>query len=363
VPPSAAIRYSVCSGADSCDADTLGRADGVAVAFGVGRLVVAGRRVAAAVGDGFGRLDVRGALGDGATSARPRRTSVYRRLTSIATGDSEVRAGARPTRTPSQETETATTATAIQAAKYLQLRSMITVSLGCIFVAMPQVLVIEDDQDVREAVGRLLVASGHDVRLCGTALDGLHEVAAWQPHVVVLDLGLPDLDGTAVLRRIRATSQLPVLVATAREQESEMIRLLRAGADDYVVKPYSAEQIEARIAALLRRGAGPVSAEIVVGGLVVNPMARTASLDGAALNLSRREFDLLAHLARHTGTVVTRRQLLKEVWPSESHSAETVDVHLTWLRRKLGERAAAPRYLHTVRGVGIRLSPPEEPGG
>jgi len=226
---------------------------------------------------------------------------------------------------------------------------------------MPQVLVIEDDRDVREAVGRLLAANGHEVRLCGAALDGLHEVGTWQPDVVVLDLGLPDLDGTAVLRRIRATSQVPILVATARDQESEMIRLLRAGADDYVVKPYSAEQIEARIAALLRRGAGPVTAELVVGGLVVDRRARTATLDGVPLSLSRREFDLLAYLARQAGTVVTRRQLLQDVWPSESHSAETVDVHITWLRRKLGERAAAPRYLHTVRGVGVRLSPPGDP--
>jgi len=226
---------------------------------------------------------------------------------------------------------------------------------------MPRVLVIEDDRDVREAVGRLLAASGHEVRLCGAALDGLHEVGTWQPDVVVLDLGLPDLDGTAVLRRIRATSLVPILVATARDQESEMIRLLRAGADDYVVKPYSAEQIEARIAALLRRGS-PVTAELVVGGLVVDRRARTATLDGVPLGLSRREFDLLAYLARQPGTVVTRRQLLQDVWPSESHSAETVDVHITWLRRKLGERAAAPRYLHTVRGVGVRLSPPGDPG-
>lgn len=223
---------------------------------------------------------------------------------------------------------------------------------------MPQVLVIEDDPDVRDAVGRLLTASGHVVRLCGVALDGLREVTAWQPDVVVLDLGLPDLDGAAVLRRIRATSQVPVVIATARVQESEMIRLLRAGADDYVVKPYSAEQIEARIAALLRRGGAPVSAEVAVGGLVVDPLARTAALDGAPLSLSRREFDLLAYLVQRPDTVVTRRQLLEDVWPLDSRSAETVDVHVTWLRRKLGERAAAPRYLHTVRGVGIRLSAP-----
>jgi DNA-binding response OmpR family regulator len=226
---------------------------------------------------------------------------------------------------------------------------------------MAQVLVIEDDVDVRDAIGRLLTATGHDVRLCATALDGLREVAARPPDIVVLDLGLPDLDGAAVLSRIRATSQVPIVVATAREAESEMIRLLRAGADDYVVKPYSAEQIEARIAAMLRRGRGGAPAALVVGGLVLDPQGRTAALDGTPLQLSRLEFDLLAYLMERAGKVVTRRQLLTDVWPAESRSMETVDVHVTWLRRKLGERAAQPRYLHTVRGVGIRLSAPEQP--
>jgi DNA-binding response OmpR family regulator len=226
---------------------------------------------------------------------------------------------------------------------------------------MPHVLVIEDDVDVRDAIGRLLTATGHEVRLCATALDGLREVAARPPDIVVLDLGLPDLDGAAVLSRIRATSQVPIVVATAREAESEMIRLLRAGADDYVVKPYSAEQIEARIAAMLRRGRGGTPAGLTVGGLTLDAPARTASLDGTPLQLSRLEFDLLAYLMERAGKVVTRRQLLTDVWPDESRSLETVDVHVTWLRRKLGERAAQPRYLHTVRGVGIRLSAPEQP--
>ncbi|MFI5497228.1 response regulator transcription factor [Actinoplanes sp. NPDC051859] len=223
-------------------------------------------------------------------------------------------------------------------------------------------LVIEDDRDIREAIDRLLSVTGHVVRLCAAALDGLRELASWRPDVVVLDLNLPDLDGATVLRRIRATSAVPVVVATARGAESEMISLLRAGADDYVVKPYSAEQLEARIAAVLRRGVTPPEASTLVqGGLELDPEARTASLDGAPLQLSRLEFDLLAYLMQRAGKVVTRRQLLDEVWCSESRSLETVDVHVTWLRRKLGERAAEPRYLHTVRGVGIRLSAPGEP--
>ncbi|WP_203816045.1 response regulator transcription factor [Paractinoplanes ferrugineus] len=221
-------------------------------------------------------------------------------------------------------------------------------------------LVIEDDADVREALGRLLNATGHLVRLCERALDGLRDAAQWDPDVVVLDLGLPDLDGTTVLRNIRLVSQVPIVVATAREGEAEMIRLLRAGADDYVVKPYSAEQIEARIAAVLRRGTAPASRILTVGGLTLDPDARSASLDGETLHLSRLEFDLLAYLMQRPGKVVDRRQLLADVWPAESRSIETVDVHVTWLRRKLGERAANPRYLHTVRGVGIQLSAPKQ---
>ena len=227
---------------------------------------------------------------------------------------------------------------------------------------MVHVLVIEDDRDIREAVDRLLSTTGHDVRLCATALEGLRELASRRPDVVVLDLNLPDLDGASVLRRIRAASAVPVVVATARGAESEMIRLLRAGADDYVVKPYSAEQLEARIAAVLRRGGGPTGATLRLGGLELDPQARTASLDGTPMPLSRLEFDLLAYLMRHAGKVVTRRQVLDDVWGPEGRSPETVDVHVTWLRRKLGERAAAPRYLHTVRGVGIRLSAPEDAG-
>ena len=225
---------------------------------------------------------------------------------------------------------------------------------------MAHVLVIEDDRDIREAIDRLLSTGGHVVRLCATALDGLRELAGRPPDVVVLDLNLPDLDGATVLRRIRAVSAVPVVVATARGAESEMIRLLRAGADDYVVKPYSAEQLEARIAAVLRRGAGPVASTLAVGGLELDPQARTASLDGTPMQLSRLEFDLLAYLMQRAGKVVTRRQVLDSVWGTEGRSLETVDVHVTWLRRKLGERAAAPRYLHTVRGVGIRLSAPQE---
>jgi DNA-binding response OmpR family regulator len=179
---------------------------------------------------------------------------------------------------------------------------------------------------------------------------------------VVLDLGLPDLDGTDVLRMLRGVSTVPVIVATARDDDAEIVRLLDAGADDYVVKPYSASHLDARIRAVLRRGAVPkegAGGDLSVGGLRIDPDRRTASLDGVALDLSRLEFDLLAHLARRSPEVVARRELLAEVWRQPHGGADkTIDVHLSWLRRKLGESAGEPRYLHTVRGVGIKLEPP-----
>jgi DNA-binding response OmpR family regulator len=229
------------------------------------------------------------------------------------------------------------------------------------------VLVIEDDQRIREVVASALVASGHAVRTEARGADGLAAVVDWQPDVVVLDLGLPDLDGADVLRMLRGVSAVPVIVATARDDETEVVRLLDAGADDYVVKPYSASQLDARIRAVLRRaahggstGAGP-DGVLVVGDLVLDPQRRSATLASAPLDLTRLEFDLLAHLLRRSPEVVSRRELLAEVWRQPHGGADkTIDVHLSWLRRKLGESASEPRYLHTVRGVGIKL---EAPGG
>lgn len=232
------------------------------------------------------------------------------------------------------------------------------------FGGMASVLVVEDDQRIRETVARSLTDSGHAVRTEGRGADALSAVVDWRPDVLVLDLGLPDLDGADVLRMVRSVSTVPVIVATARDDEAEVVRLLDAGADDYVVKPYSSAQLDARIRAVLRRGSdggGDVRAPIHVGELEVDPDRRTASLAGAPLELSRLEFDLLAHLARRSPEVVARRELLAEVWRQPHGGADkTIDVHLSWLRRKLGESATAPRYLHTVRGVGIKL---EQPAG
>ncbi|HEX3711789.1 MAG TPA: response regulator transcription factor [Trebonia sp.] len=225
---------------------------------------------------------------------------------------------------------------------------------------MARVLIVEDDPYVRSAMAAELTQRSHVVRTAGTALDGLREVSHRPPEVVVLDLGLPDLDGGQALKMMRAIAAMPVLVATARDTEAEIIRLLNDGADDYVVKPFSGEHLAARVAALLRR-AGQDSAPalvIAVAGVHVDLARREALLDGQRLELSRREFDLLAYLAARPGTVVPRGELLTEVWHQAYGDDQTIDVHVSWLRRKLGETAARPRYLHTVRGVGVMLDAP-----
>ena len=225
---------------------------------------------------------------------------------------------------------------------------------------MPQLLLIEDDPAIRVALTRALTERGHGVQSAASGMDGLHQAVEGRPDLVVLDLGLPDMDGCMVLQMLRAVSQVPVIVATAQDDERTTIKALDAGADDYVVKPFAAEHLDARIRAVLRRGTtGETPSVLTVGGLVVDGQAREARLDGRPLDLSRLEFDLLAHLAANAGTVVSKRDLLADVWHLPYGGADkTVDVHLSWLRRKLGETASEPVYLHSVRGVGVKLVAP-----
>ncbi|MEU4898494.1 response regulator transcription factor [Streptomyces sp. NPDC044780] len=235
---------------------------------------------------------------------------------------------------------------------------------------MASVLVVEDDQFVRSALIRQLTEASHAVRSVGTALEALREVAHIGFDVVILDLGLPDLDGAEALKMLRGITDVPVIVATARDDEAEIVRMLNDGADDYLVKPFSVAHLSARMTAVLRRSRGGAAGEpggaaappavLRVGGLAVDPLRRQAELDGVALDLTRREFDLLAYLAGRPGVVVPRRELLTEVWRQAYGDDQTIDVHLSWLRRKLGETAARPRYLHTLRGVGVKLEPPAE---
>jgi two-component system KDP operon response regulator KdpE len=226
--------------------------------------------------------------------------------------------------------------------------------------SVPQLLLVEDDPAIRTALARALTERGHGVRTEPTGMGGLHAAVEDRPDLVVLDLGLPDVDGCVLLTMLRAVSDVPVIVATARDDERETVRALDAGADDYVVKPFAAEHLDARIRAVLRRGtSAEPAAAMVVGGLSIDSRARVATLDGQPLDLTRLEFDLLAHLAAHAGTVVSKRELLADVWHSPyGGNDKTVDVHLSWLRRKLGESASAPRYVHSVRGVGVKLVAP-----
>jgi len=225
---------------------------------------------------------------------------------------------------------------------------------------MPHILILEDDPRVRSALLRALTERGYGASSTGAGMAGLDAALRDRPDLVVLDLGLPDIDGHQVLRMIRAVSRVPVIVATARDDEAEIVRALDSGADDYLVKPFGAAQLDARIRAVLRRVAeGERPGPLTVGGLVLDVAARTARLDGQPLELTPREFDLLRYLAERPGQVVGKRELLAEVWHQPYGGAEkTVDVHLSWLRRKLGETAQAPRYLHTVRSVGVRLEAP-----
>jgi DNA-binding response OmpR family regulator len=221
------------------------------------------------------------------------------------------------------------------------------------------VLVAEDDSASRTATRLFLQRVGYRV---GEATDGpgtLREASLGRYDLVVLDLGLPGLDGEEVLARLRRDSALPVIVLTGRSEESERVRVLNLGADDYVVKPCSLPELEARIRAVLRRGQ-PTQADsrIEHGGLVVDRAAHRVEVDGNPVDLTPKEFDLLAFLAATPDQVFTREELLEHVWGStqEWQDPATVTEHVRRLRLKLEPDPATPRWLHTVRGIGYRFS-------
>ncbi len=225
---------------------------------------------------------------------------------------------------------------------------------------VPKIVLIEDDVEIRRLAARALAERGHDVESADQALAGLQLAVKGDPDLVLMDLGLPDIDGTELLRMIRAVSTVPVIVITARGADDTVVATLAAGADDYLVKPFSMTQLEARVRAVLRRrrDEGP-SSRITVGELVVDIPARTVFLADEEIVLSPKEFDMLRVLVERSGEVMTKRELLAEVWREPYGGSEhTVDVHISWLRKKLGETAQEPRYIQTVHGVGVKLVDP-----
>jgi two-component system, OmpR family, response regulator RegX3 len=228
--------------------------------------------------------------------------------------------------------------------------------------ARPRVLFVEDEASISEPFSAALARAGFEPTVAATARAALELADRTSPDLVLLDLSLPDGDGLDVCRELQRRSDVPILILTARGTETDKIIGLGLGADDYVVKPFSGDEVIARIRAILRRSErsaklGPSR----IGELEVDPGARRAVFRGEELALTRKEFDLLERLVREAGRVVTREDLMSEIWDMNWFgSTKTLDVHIGWLRKKLGDDSVDPRYIHTVRGVGFRFASPQE---
>jgi len=221
----------------------------------------------------------------------------------------------------------------------------------------PRVLVVEDDIDIAEVLRRSLGMEGYEVRVAADGEAALDEAGVFEPDAVVLDLGLPKLDGVEVCRRLRADGDVPILMLTARDAVDSRVDGLDSGADDYLVKPFERTELLARLRALLRRRPPRGSASLVVGDLRLNPDTREVVRGDRTIELTGREFELLEHLMRNERLVVSRDKLLEEVWEYHPFSeTNTVDVFVSNLRRKL-EAGGEPRVLHTVRGTGYVVRP------
>ena len=227
----------------------------------------------------------------------------------------------------------------------------------------PHILLVEDETAITDPLAEALEREGFSARVAGTAAEALEMAASQPPDLVLLDIGLPDGSGLDVCRTLRQSSDVPVIMLTARGSEADRVAGLELGADDYVVKPFSAREVTARVRAVLRRasGGGGQGQAIEIGGLRLDPERHAATLDGEELELSRKEFGLLQTLMERAGRVITRQALIEEVWDMNWFgSTKTLDVHMSGLRKKLGDDAADPRYIHTVRGIGFRFTAPEE---
>ncbi len=232
------------------------------------------------------------------------------------------------------------------------------------------VVLIEDEPSISEPLAAALAGEGFDVAVAGTGRAGLDLIAQREPDLVLLDVMLPDIDGRDVCRTLRARSDVPVIMLTARGRETDRVVGLELGADDYVVKPFGMAELVARMRAVLRRAGQPAApveppaTTLQVGDVRLDERTWSATRGDTDLELARREFELLRLLMRNAGTVLSREQLMEEVWdPNWFGPTKTLDVHVSALRRKLGDDPTAPRYIHTVRGVGFRFAAPEELAG
>ena len=225
---------------------------------------------------------------------------------------------------------------------------------------MSTILLIEDNRDYAATLKANLEREGYGVRVAATGVDGLQQAGRESPDLVVLDLMLPAMDGFTVLQRMRDQGlSMPVLIMTALGTEEEKLRGFGLGADDYIVKPCGLKEILARVRALLKRGGSGTSIPepVRIGELSIDLAARVVRLGAEELSLRPKEFDLLAALVRHRGRVVSRSELLREVWGyAAGIESRTVETHLAALRQRLGDDPQSPRYIVTVRGAGYRLS-------
>jgi two-component system, OmpR family, response regulator RegX3 len=229
----------------------------------------------------------------------------------------------------------------------------------------PTILLVEDERAITEPLAEALEREGFVPEVAGTAAEAMESARGSTPDLVLLDIGLPDGSGLDVCRELRRQTEVPIIMLTARGSEADRVAGLELGADDYVVKPFSAREVMARVRAVLRRASpgpsGDGAEPLTIGDLSLDPARHEARLTGEPLELSRKEFELLRVLMEDAGSVITREALIEEVWDMNWFgSTKTLDVHISGLRKKLGDDPKEPRYIHTVRGVGFRFSGTDE---
>jgi two-component system response regulator RegX3 len=225
-----------------------------------------------------------------------------------------------------------------------------------------RILVVEDEQSIAEPLLEHLKREGFDAAHAASLEEARTAYAAEQPDAILLDVMLPDGDGRDLAREIRTDSDVPIIMLTARGEEIDRVLGLELGADDYVVKPFSARELVARIRAILRRGSGTSRmGPITVGAITLDPGARICTKDGETVELAAKEFDLLHYLMANAGTVLRREDIMDEVWdPHWFGPTKTLDVHISWLRKKIEDDPTSPTYIITVRGVGFRFVSPDD---